>query len=98
MPTLQPVPDLVRPPAWMLPAPGADSLGHVDGHSMRAMVRRATTVAQPVEAGSLISRHPLVASLPADAVPLAELDHRVHAPTLPVRCVTYVPGLYRTIS
>ena len=32
----------------------------------------------------LVARHPLVAGLPADSVPLAQLDHRVQVP-LPVR-------------
>jgi hypothetical protein len=84
VPALQPVQDLLRTPAGMLPSPGADRRSDVGRDAVRAMVRSPASLAQPVRPLPFVARDPLVASLPTDPVALAQLDPRVQL-ALPVR-------------
>jgi len=61
----------------MLPARGADHSRDVRRDAVRALMRRAAAIAQALAVGRLEPVEPLVAGLAADAVPRAELDHRI---------------------
>jgi hypothetical protein len=61
----------------MLAARRADHGRHRRRDAVRAPVRRTAAIAQALAARFLEAVEPLVAGLAADAVPRAELDHRI---------------------
>jgi hypothetical protein len=61
----------------MLPPGGTEQGRDLLGDPVRARMRGPTAILQPLPARGLEPPEPLVAGLPADAVPRAELDHRV---------------------
>jgi hypothetical protein len=81
---LQPMQNLVRPPARVLPAHAADRLRHGGRDPVGTFVGSPAPFAQALGALPLVTLDPLVPRLPADPVPLAQLHHRVQVP-LPVR-------------
>ena len=82
MPRPQPRQQLGRPPTRMLAPRGADHGRHVLRDPMRAGMRRAAPIEQALAAAFVEALEPLVARLPADGVPRAELAHRVQAPLM----------------
>jgi hypothetical protein len=79
IPRLQPVQELLRPPAWMGPPGGTDELGDIPGNPVRTVVRGAAPVLQAPPAFLREALEPFVAGLATDAVPRAQLGHRVQA-------------------
>jgi len=77
MPRPEPVQELGGSPARMLPTGGADQGRDLLGDPVRARMRAPAAILQPLPARVLEPPEPLVAGLPADAGPRAELDHRV---------------------
>src|SRR5262249_41981296 len=61
MPGLEPVQQLLRTPARVLPTRVTDQLRHDIRHAMRTLVRRAGTIAQPTPALFVEPSEPLVA-------------------------------------
>ena len=78
VPRPQPGQELGGPPARMLPARRADHGRDVRRDAVRAVMRRAAPIAAGPGGPPPSKRvEPLVAGLAADAVPRAELDHRI---------------------
>ena len=73
----EPVQELVRPPARVLPTGLADQRRHLVGYLVRTPPRRPAAIAESVASAPIESVQPLVAGLPTDAVPRTQLGHRV---------------------
>src|SRR5207247_4162889 len=81
---LQPVQNLVRPPARVLSAHVANRLRDLGRDPAGALVGSPAPFAEALGTLTLVPLDPLVPRLPADPIALTQLDRRVQAP-LPVR-------------
>jgi hypothetical protein len=77
VPRAEPVQELLRPPARMLPTGLADQPRHLVGDLVRTPPRRPAPVAESFTASPIESVQPLVTGLPTDTVPRTQIGHRV---------------------
>ena len=74
---LEPVQELVRPPARVRATGLADQRRHLVGYFVRTSPRRPAAIAESFPPALIESVQPLVARFPTDAVPRTQLGHRV---------------------
>jgi hypothetical protein len=77
VPPAEPVQELVRPPARVLPTGLADQRCHRVGDFVRTSLRCPAAIAKSVTAALVESVQPLVARFPTDPVPRTQLGHGV---------------------
>jgi hypothetical protein len=93
MPRFEPVQQFLRPPARMLTARLAEELRYRVRDAVGTPVRRAAAVAQPSAPLLIKAGAPLVAGLPADGIPGAEVGHRVQVqPMIPDESFALLQG------
>jgi hypothetical protein len=73
----EPVQELVRPPARMLPTRLADQRRHLVGYFVRTSQQRSAAIAESFTPALIESVQPLVTRLPTNAVSRTQLRHRV---------------------
>ncbi len=77
MPRPEPIQELGGAPGRVLPTGRAEQGRELRGDAVRAVMRGPAAILQAAPPCILEAAEPLVASLPTDAVPRAELGHRV---------------------